>query len=36
MLVDDAETVHVQWDNGSRLGLISGEDQWDILPDAQR
>lgn len=26
--VDDAGTVHVLWDNGSRLGLIAGLDRW--------
>lgn len=29
--VDDAGTVHVNWDNGSRLGLIPGEDQWETI-----
>lgn len=28
--VDDAGTIHVQWDSGSCLGLIPGEDQWSI------
>jgi hypothetical protein len=27
-LVDDTGTVHVKWDNGSRLGLVPGEDKW--------
>jgi hypothetical protein len=26
--VDDLGTVHVDWDNGSNLGLVPGEDQW--------
>ena len=26
--VDDVGTVFVKWDNGSRLGLIPGIDQW--------
>jgi len=26
--VDDAGTVHVLWDDGTRLGLIAGLDQW--------
>jgi len=28
-LVDDLGTVHVQWDNGSTLGLIPGVDRWE-------
>lgn len=24
--VDDVGTVHIQWDNGSNLGMIPGED----------
>ena len=30
-LVDDTGTVFVRWDNGSRLGLIPGEDIWKVL-----
>ena len=26
--VDDALTVHVDWDNGRSLGLVPGEDRW--------
>jgi hypothetical protein len=29
--VDDAGTVHVLWDNGTRLGLIPGADVWRAL-----
>lgn len=29
--IDDAGTVFVNWDNGSRLGLIPGEDLWAII-----
>ncbi len=29
--VDDAGTVHVTWENGSSLGLIVGEDQFNII-----
>ena len=29
--VDDAGTVHVNWDNGRHLGLIPGEDSWEII-----
>jgi hypothetical protein len=30
--VDGLGTVHVVWDDGSRLGLIPGVDQWDVEP----
>lgn len=30
--IDDTGTVHVKWDNGSRLGLIPGEDVWEEVP----
>lgn len=26
--IDGMGTVHVDWDNGSKLGLVPGEDQW--------
>ncbi len=26
--VDDLGTVHILWDNGARLGLVPGEDEW--------
>ena len=29
--VDDIGTIHVQWDNGSSLGLIYGEDSFKII-----
>jgi hypothetical protein len=25
---DDLGTVHIDWDNGSNLGLVPGEDEW--------
>jgi uncharacterized protein DUF4314 len=28
--VDGLDTVHVAWDDGSRLGLIPGVDQWEL------
>jgi hypothetical protein len=31
LFTDEVGTVHVAWDNGSRLGLIPGEDQWEVL-----
>jgi hypothetical protein len=30
-LIDDAGTVHVHWDSGSRLGLVPGEDSFDVI-----
>lgn len=32
-LVDSLGTVHVAWDKGSRLGLVPGEDEWELLPE---
>lgn len=29
--IDDEATFHVNWDNGSRLGLIDKEDRWEVL-----
>jgi len=29
--VDDIGTIHVRWDNGSGLGLVPGEDRYQIL-----
>jgi hypothetical protein len=34
-LVDGTGTVHVRWDDGSRLGLIPGEDQWQEIDPPQ-
>ena len=28
--IDGLGTVHVAWDDGSRLGLIPGVDQWEV------
>lgn len=30
-LIDAMGTVHVNWDSGSGLGLIPGEDEWDVV-----
>ena len=32
-IVDDLGTIHINWDNGSQLGLIPGEDHYRILED---
>lgn len=29
--VDDMGTIHVSWDNGSTLGLIQGDDKYQII-----
>lgn len=34
--IDDAGTVHVAWDNGSRLGLLPDADKWEILTTKER
>lgn len=33
-LVDSMGTVHVDWDSGSKLGLVPGEDRWKNLGKA--
>jgi len=33
--VDDMGTPFVDWDNGSKLGLIPREDQWQVLPSEE-
>ena len=32
-LVDDIGTIHVSWDNGSRLGVVFGEDECRRIED---
>ena len=32
-MVDDIGTVHVDWDSGSSLGLVPGEDRWVVIDD---
>ncbi|NBT30058.1 MAG: DUF4314 domain-containing protein [Gammaproteobacteria bacterium] len=32
--IDGMGTIHVKWDNGSRLGLIPGEDSWCLEDNA--
>jgi len=29
--IDSLGTIHVDWDSGSKLGLVPGEDSWVIL-----
>lgn len=31
--VDDIGTIHVIWENGSTLGLVYGEDKFEIIKD---
>ena len=31
---DDLGTLHVEWDNGSALGLVPGEDYWTYVKEA--
>ncbi len=31
VFVDDMGTVHINWDNGSQLGMVPGEDELRIL-----
>ena len=31
LFVDAVGTVHVDWDNGSALGLVGGVDQWQLI-----
>jgi len=32
--IDDAGTIHVEWDNGSTLGVIYGEDSIEVIERA--
>lgn len=29
--IDGLNTVHVEWDNGSNLGLIPGVERWEVI-----
>lgn len=31
-LIDAVGTLFVNWDSGSSLGLIFGEDEWEVIP----
>ena len=30
-MVDDIGTIHMRWDNGSSLGLVVGEDEFEVV-----
>lgn len=30
--IDDTGTIFVDWEDGSRLGMIPGADRWEVLP----
>lgn len=34
--VDDLGIIHVEWDNGSSLGLIPGVDSWQIVKERNK
>lgn len=34
--IDDAQTVFVDWDSGSKLGLVHSYDRWFVLPSDQQ
>ncbi len=34
--VDDIGQIHVEWDNGSTLALVPGEDSYHKLPDQEQ
>lgn len=34
--IDDGGTFHMKWDNGRTLGLVYGEDQFTVVPNAQQ
>jgi len=31
--VDDIGTIHINWENGSQLGLVPGEDRYKFVKD---
>ena len=31
LFIDDIGTIHIKWDNGSRLGMVLGEDSIKII-----
>ena len=33
--VDDVGTIHIEWDNGRRLGVIPGEDSFHVIKGQQ-
>ena len=34
-VVDDLGTIHVAWDDGDTLGLVPGEDEWEVVERAR-
>jgi len=32
-VVDDLGTLHVRWDSGENLGLVPGEDEWEVVEE---
>ena len=32
--VDDAGTLHMEWDNGRTLGIVPGEDQFKVITES--
>jgi hypothetical protein len=34
-LIDALGTVHVQWDDGRKLGLVPGQDEWRPADDEE-
>lgn len=35
-LIDSLGTLHVRWDDGGTLGLVPGEDDWELLDQTTR
>jgi hypothetical protein len=36
MFTDSLGTVHVHWDQGFQLGLVPGQDQWELPGDGDQ
>ena len=34
--VDDIGTIHINWENGSSLGLVYGEDKFEIIKEKEK
>lgn len=35
-MIDSMGTVHVLWDSGAHLGMVPGEDQWQVVGNVGR